>query len=162
MPTRRAARKLAKMAVAPVHPAPPPGEPSIWRALARAVAAEDRLYLWALTTLIVLAAAIRLYDIDRPMNYDETYTYLTYASRPLAEALSNYSQPNNHLWHTALVHLSTALFGNAPWAIRLPAFLAGVVLAPATYLAARMLAVGRGALIAAALVAENRKSSLGR
>ena len=153
MPTRRAARKLAKMAVTPVHSAPPPGEPSIWMALARAVAAEDRLYLWALTALIVLAAAIRLYVIDRPMNYDETYSYLTYASRSLADALSNYSQPNNHLWHTALVHLSTALFGNAPWAIRLPAFLAGVLLAPATYLAARMLAAGRGALIAAALVA---------
>jgi 4-amino-4-deoxy-L-arabinose transferase-like glycosyltransferase len=45
------------------------------------------------------------------------------------------------------------VFGNHPWAIRLPALIAGILLVPATYLAARILYGRSSALLAAALVA---------
>ena len=60
------------------------------------------------------------------MRFDEAFTFLRFASQPLLEGLTTYAEPNNHLFHTLLVHISTSLFGDQPWAIRLPALLAGV------------------------------------
>ena len=40
---------------------------------------------------------------------------------------------NNHVLHTLLVRLSVALFGGSPVAIRLPAFVAGVLVVPLTF-----------------------------
>lgn len=87
------------------------------------------------------------------MDYDEAFTYLYFAVRPLKLALADYSLPNNHLFHTLLVHFSTGLLGNHPWTVRLPAFLAGVALVPATYWWARRFFNGWAGLLAAALVA---------
>ena len=99
-----------------------------------------------------LAIALRLPLLFQPMRYDEASTFVEYACRPLYVVLSFYSSPNNHLFHTLLVHLAYLLFGAHAWALRLPTFLAGIVLVPATYLAARVL-YDRGAVIAAGLVA---------
>ncbi|HEX9442876.1 MAG TPA: glycosyltransferase family 39 protein, partial [Candidatus Binatia bacterium] len=54
---------------------------------------------------------------------------------------------------TLLAHLTFAAFGADPWALRLPAFVAGVLLAPAGYLAARALYNQRVGVVAAALIA---------
>ena len=87
------------------------------------------------------------------MRYDESVTFVHYASRPWYIALTNYTAPNNHVFHSLLVHASTWIFGGAPWAIRLPALIAGILLVPASYVAARALVrEARGAL-AASLVA---------
>ena len=48
--------------------------------------------------------------------------------------------------------MSTALLGGDPWAIRLPAFLAGVLLVPGSYLGARVV-FRSGGLLAAGLAA---------
>lgn len=114
---------------------------------------EDRLHLVALGVILVCAVGIRVAFLAQPMRYDEAYTYLRYASKPIYVALSDYSAPNNHVFHTLLVHLSTRLLGGAPWAIRLPALLAGIALVPATYAAGRALYGRDAALLAAALVA---------
>lgn len=90
-------------------------------------------YTIGLGIITLCAAILRLAALDRPMQYDEAYTYITYVSQPLRLALSDYSLPNNHLFHTLLAHFSTALCGNHPWALRLPAFLAGVAMIPAGY-----------------------------
>jgi hypothetical protein len=89
------------------------------------------------------------------MDYDEAYTFLHYASAPLKTGLSDYSLPNNHLFHTFLVHIIYSLFGNYPWAIRLPAFIAGILLVPITYLAARMIFNKYSALLAAGYTASS-------
>ncbi len=112
----------------------------------------DRLHLAALGIIVFCAVLVRLAFLAQPMRYDETYTYLRYAAKPLYIAISDYSAPNNHVFHTLLVHLSTRLFGGSPWAIRLPALLAGIALAPAAYLLGRVLYGRHVALLAAALV----------
>jgi uncharacterized membrane protein len=122
-------------------------------ALRRTVAAESRLHLVALGAISVVALLVRLDFLFQPMRYDESVTYVHYASRPLYVGLTTYTAPNNHVLNTVLVHLSTELFGNHPWAIRLPAFTAGVLLVPATYVAARIVYDRGSGLLAAALVA---------
>ena len=81
----------------------------------------------------VIAFAIRLAHVRQTMRHDEAYTFLHYATAPLASALSDYTYPNNHLFHTLLVWISTRLFGPSEVAIRLPAFFFGMLLVPAVY-----------------------------
>ncbi|MGA8510347.1 MAG: glycosyltransferase family 39 protein [Candidatus Sulfotelmatobacter sp.] len=114
----------------------------------KAVLAQD---LWAIAVIVCLAALLRIPLLSQPMRYDEAYTVTTYASRPLYIGLSLYTQPNNHLFHTFFVHIAYVLFGNRPWALRLPAFFAGLLLVPATYIAARSLYRTESAILAAAL-----------
>ncbi len=120
----------------------------------------------AVTLLTAVAALVRIPLLSQPMGADESATFLYYASHPLPIALTIYGSPNNHILHSALMHLSFRMFGGAEWALRLPAFLAGVALVPLTYWTSRNVAPalsrrGRaespshthGALIAAALSA---------
>lgn len=109
----------------------------------------------ALIVIVLTGVALRLLNLWQPMRYDESVTYLEFIRHPLSQALSRYDQPNNHVFHTLLAKGSAAAFGNAPWALRLPAFLAGVALIPLAYAVARALHNARAALIAAALVASS-------
>jgi hypothetical protein len=106
-------------------------------------------------SLVVLASAIaiRLFHLPQPLRYDEAFTYLNYASHSLVDVLSDYSLPNNHVFHTLLVWVTTRILGHQPWEIRLTAFLAGVCLVIAVYVVARRFANADAALLAAALAA---------
>jgi hypothetical protein len=109
----------------------------------------------AVTCAIIagLGAILRAIYLRQPMRYDESVTYLYFAAKPWAEALSSYTYPNNHLFHTALVKVVMAVLGDAPWVLRVPAFVAGVACIPFTYLVGVRL-VGRGAaLLGSAIVA---------
>ncbi|HEX8847968.1 MAG TPA: glycosyltransferase family 39 protein [Gemmatimonadaceae bacterium] len=128
-----------------------------WRALRGECIASLRgvaAWEWALLAVATaIAVALRLRDLDQPIRYDEAATWLDYASKPIAYALSDYRFPNNHLFHTLLVHLAAALFGDSPVALRLPAFAAGVLLVPLTWAAARATCSRAAAPIAAMLAA---------
>lgn len=109
---------------------------------------------WGLVGFIALLDAIpRVIHLFYPMQYDEAYTFMAFARPPLYYTLTDYHLPNNHVFHSVLVHFSTRLWGEDPWAIRLPAFLAGWLLIPAVYLLAETLYNSRVAPIAAILVA---------
>lgn len=112
----------------------------------------DRRDKLVLGIILILTIGIRILFLSHPIAFDEATTYINYATRPLVEAISNYSAPNNHLFHTLLVHLAIQ-FGHDEWIIRLPAFLAGVALVPVTYLLGRRLYNADTGLLAAALVA---------
>jgi 4-amino-4-deoxy-L-arabinose transferase-like glycosyltransferase len=107
----------------------------------------------AIAGLILSALLARLPFLSRSMQHDESYSFITFASAPLNEALSDYNLPNNHLFHTLLVHISYRLFGNGPWAVRLPALLAGILVVPAVYGLARRLYNRQSAMLVAALTA---------
>jgi Dolichyl-phosphate-mannose-protein mannosyltransferase len=100
-----------------------------------------------LTAAVLLAGAllIRLLYIRQPIRHDEAYTYLYFAAQPLGSALSDYSVPNNHLFHTLLVKAVTSVLGGSLPAIRLSAFVAGLLIVPAVYLVTRRLGGDRGA-----------------
>ncbi|MGH3134079.1 MAG: glycosyltransferase family 39 protein, partial [Gaiellaceae bacterium] len=117
------------------------------------VVAEQAYYVAALGVVLLTGVVLRIVFLDVPVRYDEATTYDNYVSKPLYVGLANYSTPNNHLFHTFLAKLSVTTLGDAPWALRLPALLAGIAVLPATFALGRMLYGRTAALLAAALVA---------
>lgn len=113
---------------------------------------EPRDHKLALVCILTIAVALRLMYLAQPMRYDESVTYMYFVRLPWSEALSTYTYPNNHVFHTLLAKASVSVFGNSPWALRLPAFLAGVCVVPATYAVARAIYGARAALLATAIV----------
>lgn len=111
------------------------------------------LHFAILSIILVLAIGIRLYFLFQPVRHDEAFTFTNYASKPLMLVLSNYSFPNNHLFHTFCVHISYLLFGNQLWAIRLPALFAGILLLPLAYVLVHTFYNRHAALITTALLA---------
>jgi hypothetical protein len=85
-----------------------------------------------LLVIMALAVVYRLEHLYSPLHHDEAYTYVAFG-RSLFAALTDYHLPNNHVLHSILVFYSTRLFGLAPWAVRWPAFAAGVLIIPAVY-----------------------------
>jgi len=103
-----------------------------------------------LVLLTILGILLRLRFIQQPMRCDESATVLGYASKPIYVGLSLYNEPNNHIFHTLLVHFAMKVAGPAEWAVRLPAFFAGSVLTLLIFAFARRLGGPIAALIAAA------------
>ena len=100
---------------------------------------ETQLEMGALLTIFAIGVFLRLWHLGRPVRYDEAYSYLEFASHPLYKALSFYQRPNNHLLNTLLVHCTNAMFGPRIFALRLPAFVAGCLTIPMSWLAGRFL-----------------------
>lgn len=120
------------------------------RANSKSVPLADKV---TLLTLTAAAAVLRFPLLFQPMRGDEAYSFLTYASHPFYVGLSFYNDTNNHLFNTFLMRLSFLVFGNQPWALRLPVFFAGICMVPAAYFASRSLYERTSALLAPALVA---------
>jgi hypothetical protein len=106
-----------------------------------------------LSGIVLLAVIARIFFVMQPFKHDEAYTVAVFANQPLQLALSDYHLPNNHLFHTFLVHLVYSAFGYLQWAVRLPSFVAGVLTVPALYLLSRTLHGRTVAFIAAATAA---------
>lgn len=104
-----------------------------------------------LLAVTVLAAAIRIPYLDQPMRYDESHTFVKYASMPSFLIVTRYDEPNNHILHSLAVRASTRLLGDDAWVIRLPALVCGILLVPVTLLWGSVVA-GRLAGIAAGLL----------
>ena len=115
---------------------------------------NDPVWVYVLLGFITLIAlTIRVMLINKPIQYDEAYTFIHYASKSITTILANYSAPNNHIFHTVLVAIAYHLLGASPWILRLPAFLAGILSVPAAYLASRRFFSRQQALAAAAAIA---------
>jgi hypothetical protein len=114
---------------------------------------EPREHRLALLIVAAITVAIRLLYLAQPMRNDEALTYLDYVRLPWPGIVSTYASANNHVLHTLLAKFAVAAFGDAPWALRIPAFVAGILVVPASYAVARVLYNGRVALLTAALVA---------
>jgi 4-amino-4-deoxy-L-arabinose transferase-like glycosyltransferase len=119
--------------------------------LLKGYAADRRGLIW-LSLIASVGIVVRIWFLDQPMRYDEAWTFLRFVE-PGINRLFDYPAPNNHVAHTLLVYLSTSVFGTEPWAIRLPAFMAGILLMPMTYLCARTVFRRTLGLVAAGLVA---------
>jgi Dolichyl-phosphate-mannose-protein mannosyltransferase len=85
---------------------------------------ETVLEIGAVFIVFGIGVFLRLWYLGRPVRYDEAWTYVDFASRPLVHGLSIYP-PNNHLFNTLLIHFSTNLFGNTLFGLRFPALAAG-------------------------------------
>ena len=122
-----------------------------WQNLLSFFRKENVFHVLILVVIILSGAYIRSYYLASPIKYDEAFTYLYYASQPFLTIISNYSYPNNHIFHTILVHFSTLIMGSEEWVIRLPAFLGGIFIIPLVYIFIRRIGNKNAALMAAAL-----------
>lgn len=114
---------------------------------------RHHIHLLILFGVILLGFWLRTHYLDRSMRFDEALTYMEYASRDIPSIVADYSEPNNHIFNTLLMHLAALFFGNHPTIIRLPAWIPGVLAIPLAYEVARRL-FNRGAgLMAAGWVA---------
>ena len=118
------------------------------------IRANDPPYIFLiLGALTIIGFILRLFDINKPIAYDEAYTFIHFASRDFKHILADYSAPNNHIFHTILVGIAYRSFGGDAWVLRLPAFIAGTLMIPVMYLTARRFFSGPQALAAAAIIA---------
>jgi len=106
-----------------------------------------------LGALTLIGIVIRILKLNRPILYDEAFTFIQYASRSFKYILASYSAPNNHILHTLFVGICYRLFGGHPWILRLPAFTAGVLGIPTAYITARRWFSAHQSLAGAALFA---------
>jgi hypothetical protein len=111
----------------------------------------DSSILIGLAGLTALGFFLRMVYITQPLRGDEAFTYMEFAAKPWWRGISDYTLPNNHLFHTLLVHLTTR-FGDSDILIRLPTFIGGVLLIPATYMLGTLLFSPWSALFAAGIV----------
>src|SRR6516165_11698759 len=74
---------------------------------------ETVLEIGAVFIALAVGVFLRVWHVRRAIRFDEAWTYVEFASKPLVLGLSNYRAPNNHLLNTLLVHFSTRLFGNS-------------------------------------------------
>jgi len=103
--------------------------------------------------ITILGTFFRFAYLWRPMGHDETYTFMAFAYRGLKVVITDYHLPNNHVFHTILVNLFYQLFGDSPAVIRLPAFIAGIMIIPATYIVAHKFYDWKIGILAASIVA---------
>ena len=108
-------------------------------------------YLW-LAAILALAAALRVWGLNAPLWHDEIQTLVTHVNLGWGEMLQSYSM-NHHYLHNIAAKLSMTLFGDAPWAVRLPAMLFGLGAIAATWVLAREIAGAGIAHVTALLLA---------
>ncbi|MBI2833928.1 MAG: glycosyltransferase family 39 protein [Acidobacteria bacterium] len=107
----------------------------------------------AATMLTIVAAILRLINLDNGLWFDEIATLVEYVRLPLGDILTRFGNINNHPLYTVLAHLSVKSFGESAWSVRLPAFLFGLAGIPMLYGLGAAVASRREALLASALLA---------
>ena len=110
----------------------------------------ERQVVWLITAL---AAISRLADLQQPMRYDESVTWAYFVGRPWSTVVGSYQFPNNHVFFSIVAKLTSSLAPFQPWALRLPAFVAGVAIVPLTWAVGRRFASPMIGLLGAALAA---------
>ncbi len=121
---------------------------------------EDKIHTYALILIILLAIAIRIFYLNFPSIPDETNIiesriYHSHGVRGFIQLITGYYVPGDHMFQTVLSFLTYKLFGSEQsiWTIRLPAFLAGILLVPVTYIVVRSFYNKHSALFATSIIA---------
>lgn len=109
----------------------------------------DAGWVAALTCSALLLRAIGL---DSGLWIDEIYSLVDSFRPALAQIVTVFPRDNQHPLYSVLAHIAIAAFGEAPWAIRLPALLFGVASVPLLYALGLQVTDRREALLSAALL----------
>jgi hypothetical protein len=150
-PPGRAAAWAALFAT-PVHAVPRPGRrPAHSESIA---AGGTSAVPWAaVLALTLLAAVLRAIGLDGELWLDEMYAAVLALRNPFVELITVYNGDNQHPLFSLFGHAAVVVFGDTPWAMRLPAFLFGVASVPLLVALGARVADRREALLAAALLA---------
>jgi mannosyltransferase len=117
-------------------------------------AGERITWPWLLG-LAAAATLLRVVALNQQLWFDEIVTLLDSARDPIVRIVTHYGGQNQHMLYSVLAHYSIRLFGEQPWALRLPAVLFGAAGIPALYFFGRLVTTKREALFAAALMVIN-------
>jgi len=110
-------------------------------------------YPWAvLIALSLVAFALRMWRLNTDLWYDELVTLLNFVRMPLGDILTRLPDQNNHILFSVLSHASVSIFGESPWAVRLPSVIFGVASIWALFLLGRRMVSTVEALAACALM----------
>jgi 4-amino-4-deoxy-L-arabinose transferase-like glycosyltransferase len=119
------------------------------QSLPRSLGADNALWI---ALILLLAAGLRIAGLNGGLWYDEIDTLVRYVRLPTWELMSSYDSLNNHMFFSLQAKLSIALFGESPWALRLPAMLMGLASIWALWRLARAVVSPEKALLAALLM----------
>ncbi len=128
-------------------------QPTLWPGSA---ASSERSVSWAwIVGLLLAAAVLRIVALNQQLWFDEIVTLLDSARDPILRIVTHYAGQNQHMLYSVLAHFSIRIFGEQPWALRLPAVLFGVAGIPALYFFGCLVTTKREALFATALMVIN-------
>ena len=102
--------------------------------------------------LTLLAALLSVPSLNSGLWTDEVLTLVHYARLPVAQILTSFPDQNQHMLYSLLAHGSMRIFGEQPWALRLPAVIFGAGSIWALFLLGRRLFGETEALLACALM----------
>jgi hypothetical protein len=105
-----------------------------------------------LSVLSLVALALRLWELNTDLWYDELISLLDFIRPPLGEIVTSFSSQNQHMLYSILAHGSIAIFGESAAAVRLPSVLFGVASIWALFLLGRRLIGVRESLLACAVM----------
>lgn len=88
--------------------------------------------------ILILSAILRVLHLSSDLWIDEVLTLVQYVQPTMGEIVTDFTDDNQHLLFSILAKLSTGLFGESAWAVRLPAMVFGVASVWATYRLGRM------------------------
>ncbi len=128
-------------------------EPGLWPVVPNS-AGEPVAWGW-LTGLMFAAIVLRVLALNQQLWFDEIVTLLDSVREPASRIVTQYAGQNQHMLYSLLAHCSIRLFGEQPWALRLPAVSFGVASIPALYFLGRLVTTNREALFASALMTVN-------
>jgi dolichyl-phosphate-mannose-protein mannosyltransferase len=114
---------------------------------------DSRQIYWILAVITLCGLILRVLVMNRPIGYDEAYTFIYFASRPFKYILADYHAPNNHILNSILIGVAYRILGSHVWIVRVPAFIASVLCIPAAYFMARRFYTSNQALAASAVLA---------
>jgi mannosyltransferase len=102
--------------------------------------------------LMTIGTALRLYQLNTGLWYDEIVTLLASVRPPLLEILSQFQGNNDHPLYSVIAHFSIVSLGEAPWTLRLPSALFGIAGIPALYLVGSLVTSRFEAMLAATIL----------
>ncbi len=105
-----------------------------------------------LGAILVLALVLRIIGLNAPLWYDELNTLYSHIRLPWSDMMSGYEM-NHHYLFSFQAKLSAALFGEAPWSLRLPAVVFGVGSIAAIWVLVRDVSNAKFAHVTALLLA---------
>ena len=92
-----------------------------------------------LAIVLAIAIAARVFRLDASLWYDEILTVVNFVRLPTLDLVGTYDSFNNHMLYSLAAKLCVSLFGEHPWALRLPAVIFGIAAIAVQWLIARRL-----------------------
>ena len=106
----------------------------------------------AMAALSIVALALRLWNLNSDLWIDEVFTLLDFVREPIGEILTSFPSQNQHMLFSIFAHVSTSIFGESAWSLRLPSVFFGIASIWAFFFMCRRLVGTQEALLGSVLM----------